>query len=238
MPLEAFIEFDKKPSLLRKYYSLLKEGKTDEELREALGLTKKEWEHYAVHFLAYSRRQAEIEATEAMIDSKPPITIPLTPERREEFIRLVGTGLAYDKAARFLNVPLVTVLDVWFQEDPLLKDELAVAADLNRVKVKQALFLKAVGGRPSKIKTTTTVTSEKVVPGAGTEKSSVTTTSESHRTAEPDVNAQKFYLINHCPDEFSIDGTVNRKGNKGRVLEALDAVINEGADTDHEFEEG
>lgn len=219
---------------LHKYYELWRDGHDARDIQERLCLNDAQFNRLTPHFLNYCRHAIKHETRDALAGGGKPDIIPLSCDRRKKFLGYVSSGLSYDKAARMMYVPLVTVLDYWFVENPAFKSEAEYAIELLDADIIMSL-VKRAKGFSSDIATETTVDSD-------TEKGRFksTTKSRTKRYIAGDVGAQKFWLINRKPDQFSVDGEINRKGNKGKILEAIDELIGTEDDDklDEKYEEG
>ncbi len=228
--------------ILKKYFDLWKAGKTPDQIQEALELNETKHKALLPDFIAYTRHRVKFDTIKKLKNGEEPDTIPLTTERKAKFLEYAETGLAYDQISKLLQVPLVTILDVWFKKEPSFKiqvDHAKVRADAD---VQIALKERAVGF-PSVIKTTTeTVEAKKDKEGNPTDKTVVVnkTTSNTTKKVAGDVNAQKFWLVNRKPDEFTMDGEGARKNHKGEILEAIQDLVGakEDDDLDSQYEEG
>lgn len=213
-------------SLLDKYYDLWLAGEDSRSIQAKLEMNDNKFNDYTSLFLHHCRVKSGMAAREALHNGEVPAIIELTSERRKKFLEYVSLGLGYDKASSMMAVPLVTVLDYWFVEDPTFKIEAQHAVDQLNADITLSLASRAKGLK-SESKTVTVVEGEDL---DGKHKS--TTTSTTTRFIAGDVNAQKFWLINRCPDAFSLDGTVNRKSNKGAILDAIESMLSPSGEND------
>ena len=226
-----------KTEILEKYYQLWKNGINPSDIQKELDLPDKKFIALTQDFLAYCRHHSNFDEEDTPLSKQ---TVDLTDDIKKEFIRYALTGLAYDKISQILNVSMVTILDHWFKKNPEFKrdvDNAIMKADAN---VQMALHERAIGGIEAP--TTTVTTTSEIIKNEKGEKEEVTqkVESKSVRFIAGDVNAQKFWLINRKPDEFSLDGIGNRGHSKGKILDAIDELLNtEDADKlDAQFEEG
>lgn len=197
------------------YYDKWREGLDQEEIRQYLEMDEKSFRQLTPHFLAYVREKQFNTPVRT-----PEVSIPLTPERRQKFLQFMSIGKNHAQAAELINVPLPTVYEVWFKEDPEFKNECLVASKRALADIEISLYTKAKG-YDTKIKTTTKTTGcDK--EGRPTESATESIT-EKHVPA--DTNAIKFFLTNNMPDKYSLDGEQNKAQNKGAILEALDELI-------------
>jgi hypothetical protein len=228
----TFLKVDNK--ILEKYYELWLEGKELSDIQKQLELDDKTFNDYTPAFLNYCRHHLKHNIRDNLSGADAPDVPQLTPERRAKFIEYVSLGLSYDKVSKIMNIPLITIMDFWFKENPDFKAEAEYAIDLLDAEITMSLVKRAKGFK-TQSKTTTTVE-------GNNEKGEVktTTTSETEKEFAGDVGAQKFWLINKQSDHFSVDGEVNRKGNKGKILEAIDELIGDDAEDklDEKYEEG
>lgn len=226
-----------KEEILKKYYQLWKDGHLLAEIQKQLGLTDKKFKALDPDFLAYCRHHSKFDKEETPLSEptkEPMKTI------KEQFIAYASTGLGYDQISKLLNIPLIEIMDKWFKKDSDFKlavDNAIIKAD---AQVHIALHERAIGGFEAPTKTTTTTT--EIIKNEGGEKEEVTQKVESNtsRFVAGDVNAQKFWLINRKPDEFSLDGVGNRGHSKGKILEAIDEVVNtkNAEELDSKYQEG
>jgi len=216
--------------LLKQYYELWRKGADDSSIRDELHLTESQFKNLTPHFLQYCRHHAKFDAIDSLDNGVPPNVAQLTIPRRKKFLEYVSLGLDFSKAASFMNIPLVTITDVWFKEDPFLKEDAQNAAEIVNAEVQMAL-LKRAKGYEQEVITETHTEGESSKEG----QFSSTVTSKSTKVVVGDVSAEKFWLINKEPDNFTLDGEVNRKGNKGAIMDALDQII--GSDKDDDLDE-
>jgi hypothetical protein len=148
----------------------------------------------------------------------------LTEVLRETFLDLIRNGIPVDKAARSMNVPLITVLEIWFQ-DPIFKAEVDFAVEMANVEITKALYKKAKGYRSYKKSTTKTKTTGRISEnGSILPDSETISTTESEEDVSGNVEAQKFWLINKSPESWNLDGSAMKSNNKGAILSAIDKM--------------
>jgi len=187
------------------------------------------------YFLLYCRDRVKNETRHSLANDGNAIEIALTPQRREELLDHLGSGLDMAAASLLMNVPLPTITDIWFKEDPTLQMHCKYAGDINNAEVVKALFKRARGY--SFYEQSETNSSGDNLPKKDKEGNvggCYTSKTVTLKHIEGNVTAQKFWLVNKVPDEWTIDGTNPRKNNKGKILEALEAMT---AATDEELEE-
>jgi len=212
---------------LETFYRLWLDGLDEQQLKEELHLTDKQYLKYLPALFTYCKHHIKFETRDQLDAGRTPNLAKLTPYRREKFLEYMSLGLDFIKASSLLNVPIVTITEYWFKEDPMLKEEALMAVDKANAEVMMALKRKAIG-TASEVVTETTTEGESVKEG----KYSSTTTSTTKKKIAGDVAAQKFWLINRDPDKFTLDGEVNRQGNKGAIMEALSKIIGKVGDDD------
>jgi len=219
------------------YYKLWRMGKSDADLRSDMGVSPVYFKRMLPTFLIYCRHHSKHETREKLVNGETPDFITLTPERREEFINYVIGGLSIDKAAMAMNIPLVTVMQVWFVEDPLLHEEIKMAKEKANAKVQLAIYKRANGY--SYLSKQTSVVRQKITDKlreegdniAGKEdKGFIITTTEmkTEKEVAGDVNAQKFWSINQNSKNWSLDGEVGKDENKGTILKAIKGMLGVG----------
>lgn len=211
---------------LDSYYYMWQAGHSASEIRETLGLSQNVFEANMPYFLYHCRQKTKETCRNGAL-----CHIELSTERRKEFLELVASGVDYPKAAKIMNIPLPTIMDIWFVEDPIFKDQVDTILDLMNAKVMRALYKKAVGYR-------TVVKSVSRQKGIGEKGNPIemTTVTKTEKIVDGDFNAQKLWLINRLPDQWSVDGVVNREGNKGAIMKLLGSVLDKDIDDrDEEF---
>ena len=210
------------------YYRMWREGKSNTDIRITLDMSEQKFGDSLPYLLHYTRQKYKEDYREGMANGKPPEMI-LTEERRRQFLQMTAAGLSYPQISKIMNVPLPTIMDVWFIEDPVFKDQVDTVNDLMNARVIQAMYKKAIGYRTT-VKTVTRMkgTGEKGLPV------NTTTVSKQEKIVDGDFNAQKFWVINKLPKEWSIDGEVNKDGNKGSIMKLIEQGINEKDDGEDE----
>lgn len=210
------------------YYKMWREGKSNTDIRAVLTISEEKFENSLPYLLHYTRQKYKEDYREGLTSGKPPEMI-LTEERRRQFLQMTAAGLGYPQISKIMNIPLPTIMDVWFVEDPVFKDQVDTVTDLMNARVIQAMYKKAIGYR-------TTVKTVTKMKGIGEKGTPVETTSVSkqEKIVDGDFNAQKFWVVNKLPKEWSIDGTVNKEGNKGTIMKLLEQGINEKEDGEDE----
>ncbi len=213
------------------YYKYWCEGKLNDEIRQLIGFSSNKYDQSLPYFIHWCRLKVKEDTVNALMTNTPPMHIVLSEGRRKEFLALVSSGISYPQAAKIMNIPLPTIMDVWFANDPVFKDQVDTIGDLMNAKVQQALYKKANGRTYTKRSVTrTTGTGEK---GQPIDTTSVTKTEV---MVEGDFNAQKMWLINRDGDRWSADGVTSKEGYKGKILKALENMIGtDNEDEDNEF---
>lgn len=187
------------------------------------------------YFLLYCRDRVRRETRSSLANGGTTVEIALTPQRREELLNHLGSGLDMAAASLLMNIPLPTITDRWFKEDPTLQMHCKYAAEINNAEVVKALFKRAKGY--TYLEQSETNSSGDNLPrkdAEGNVGGCYTSKTITVKHIEGSVTAQKFWLVNKVPDEWTMDGTNPRKNNKGRILEAIDAMT---AVTKEELEE-
>jgi len=217
---------------LKKYYELWKQGKTNEEIMKALDISKGVLDGLAPELLTYCRKAIKEETRISLTKGNLPDGMKLTPARRKEFIENMEAGCSVQESALLMNVPLVTVMDVWFVEDPDFKHLADTAQMRANTEAVKALIKRAQGyDLPIATKTVT----EGMLDKMGREMT-VTSTTKTKKHVEPSVKALEVYLYNRLPEKFSKDGAGSITGAKGKLLMALEAAL-EPEEGDSEFKE-
>jgi hypothetical protein len=213
------------PVILEAYYEAWKTGLNSKEIYKTLfnefKIPELIYHKAAPHFFQYCREQMKIEGI------KGEFMIEKTEALEEEFLDYVRHGVPYDKAAKIMNIPMPTLLDVWFQ-DPVFKAEVDYALEKSNVAVVKALHKRAVGYDKTLTTYTKTITSggkskglDNANGGGEMEVNSETTRTEH---IQPNVEAAKFWLVNKSHEQWSPDGGLNKEGNKGKILESIDEM--------------
>ena len=198
------------------YYKMWREGRSNTDIMTALSFSQNRMNDHLPYFLHFSRHKYKEDYREGLAKGHPP-EMTLTEERKKQFLQMTAAGLGYPQISKIMNVPLPTLMDVWFVQDPVFKDQVDTVTDLMNARVVQALYKKAIGYRG----TSKTVTKMKGIGEKGLPVHTTTVTKQ-ERIVDGDFQAQKFWLINKIPKDFSADGFVNNEGNKGTILKALE----------------
>lgn len=214
------------------YYKLWKKGASESELQIAVGLSSERFEKQVPQFLAYCRHHNKHDTRESLVNGEPPDHIKLTPERREEFLNYAVGGMSMERAAKAMNVPIPTVLEVWFVSDPLLKEEMAMSSEKADAKMQLALYKRGTGysylsKQKSVVRNKITADRREELKLSDSDHGYITTETlmETEKQVAGDVNAQKFWLINKNPDKWTLDGEGNKESNKGALLTLLDKML-------------
>lgn len=187
------------------------------------------------YFLLYCRDRVSKETRHSLANEGEAIEIALTPQRREELLSHLGSGLDLATASLLMNIPLPTITDQWFKEDPTLQMHCKYAAEINNAEVVKALFKRAKGY--TYVEQSETNSSGDNLPRKDSEGNvggCYTSKTVTLKHIEGNVTAQKFWLVNKLPEEWTMDGTNPSKNNKGKILEALEALT---ASTEEELKE-
>lgn len=161
-------------------------------------MTKNYFKLHASEFHAHCRHLAQLDTNRSLTEEGRPVEVVLTEERRVQLQDYVANGASLQQAADLLDVPLVTITELWFRAEPELRRELQVVALRRDLKVVDALRKRAIGyAIPSQVvKEKTGVVKDKVgnvIPGFEDHETVVTTTTKHF---PPSVAAQELYLIN------------------------------------------
>jgi hypothetical protein len=190
------------PELLGAYYDRWLAGDPPRTITRALladhglGHTEAELGRYlrrqlpALH--AYCRQRFADVTSASLRETGAPAAIELTADRREELVRYVGLGATLPKAAALLDVPLVTVTELWLRDDPALRAELDVARDRHDLQVLHALQRRALGYELDFEETR----EETGMSATGAINRTVTVKHTKHLPGS--VEAQKFWLKNRA----------------------------------------
>lgn len=210
------------------YYELFKQGYTDEEIfksfKEKYGMSKSLFKKWYYIFFHYTKNAVKVEAQDGIVP------IPLTAALEDKFVDLVSQGVPWDKVARLMNIPLATITEFWFQY-PLFKARVDYAVEMANIEVIKALHKRATG-YSTILKTKTTSRTQKE---NGEILTNITET-EREEQVVPSVEAEKFWLINRMPEKWSTDGSSQKEGNKGKILEALEKMSELTAEDKKELE--
>lgn len=217
--------------VLEEYYELWLTGATASKIQKKLNLSQRKFNQYTPDFLTYCRHQVKFDTRLQMVKGDPPNLVELTLEREMQFLQLISTGIAYDKAALIMNVPLVTVLDYWFK-NKIFKAKVGYAIEIVNARAVQSFYKRVCGYEYDggyRTRTNGVKLIEQTI-GRGDNKRKVTkevpyhseTVVEKMNVIEPDVNAGKFWLFNRMPDEFTVDGQRTNRTNKGKILQWIE----------------
>lgn len=231
--------------LLDRYYELWLAGDDEAQICASLKVKPSKLKSLLPWLLAHCRHRLKHETRSRLTDGRVPNLPPLTPERRAEFLRNVGAGASFEKACSVMGVPLTTLTEHWFVEDPDLKIEAEYQVDLHNFNVVKALYQRAL---PRDVETETETVSEvdEVDPQTGMVRRGedgkplvrrTSSKTKTLKTVEGCFNAQRFWATNRMPEQWSLDGQGNSGGSKGKILAALESFISEGsADEDARFD--
>jgi hypothetical protein len=219
------------------YYRKWLEGVTQDDMIIALRkfrVKASDLEKYSSCFMNYCRYKVQFESNETLAKYNHALQIPLTAERRGAFVQMAQAGLSIAKISKVMAIPVMTIYDYWFVIDPGLRMEIETAADILDAKITMSLSKRAVGYKVKNKSVTTT-------KGTGADGRDVDLVVESvtERDVPADINAIKLWLINRTPERFSLDGSVNRSDNRGKIMEYIEDELHgrlPGADLDDEPE--
>jgi hypothetical protein len=140
------------PEILDAYYELWLSGSDASTIVERLNdafpthhITPKYITRHLPALHAYCRQRMVRDTRTALTNDQLPPNVVLTPERRSKLLELVGCGATLQRAADMLNVPLVTITDRWYLDDPDLRTEVAVVRDTYDYRVVAAAHRRAIG---------------------------------------------------------------------------------------------
>jgi hypothetical protein len=210
---------------LDKYYSLWRDGKSQSEIKKALAYSDGRWKDAQAYFLHYCRRRNRDDFREGMTNGGYKHLV-LSPERKNEFLQLMAGGLTYEKVANIMDIPLPTIMDVWFKEDPVFKTQVDNVQNLMTARVVRALYKKATGN-----KYITRSTARTKGKGEKGEVDTVTVT-KTEKVIEPDFASIKFWLINNDPEHYSETGQKGKGGDIGSILGGIQKAIEESSSTE------
>jgi hypothetical protein len=136
-------------------------------------------------FHSFCRHKLSLTTKASLVSDGTVAYILLNDERRSQLLTYAGLGYPLEKCAAMLNVPLLTITELWFKVDPELKEELVVMRDRYDARVLNAIFKRAEGyeltdeqvtteeaehltkdGQVVKVKTTRILSRVNHVPGA------------------------------------------------------------------------
>lgn len=202
--------------ILHEYYLLWKQGYSDSEIRDILNLSLTIHKENQPHYFNYCHIKMKEELAAGTF------SMVLSENREEEFLDHVRAGMAYDKAARMMNIPIPTLLEVWFKDENF-KAKVDFAREMATSKVVKALYKRALGYTARTKCVTTTVTKGRVdKEGAVLSDMTVESTTEREEHIAGAIDAQKFWLINTASEHWSVDGGTMKANNKGQILQAIE----------------
>lgn len=210
--------------VLKKYYELWLKGVPLQKIKVRLKMDTRKFNQLTPDFLAYCRHQIKFDTRANLANGDLPDFVKLTPERADDFVEYISAGLDYPTAAKIMNVPIVTVLEVWFK-DKVFKDRVETAVELTNARVVMALYRSAIGYEFKYNETSVTDGTNK----DGEPYSSETITRKT-KHFPPNVAAGKFWVFNRDPDNWTIDGERIRGHNKGKILEFIQEQIEDVGD--------
>jgi hypothetical protein len=218
--------------LLDQYYELWKKGHSASTIRTQLKLSEPQFKDRQPYFLHHCRLKNREDFREGMVNGNYN-HLTLSPERKNEFLHLMAGGLSYDKAALIMDVPLPTIMDVWFKEDPVFKTQVDNIQHLMTARVVRALYKKATGNKYITRSTSRTKgQSEKGMVDT-------VTVTKSEKVVEPDFASIKFWLINNDPEHYSETGQKGKGGDVGSILGGIQKAIEAGSseELDNKFDQ-
>jgi hypothetical protein len=139
-------------SFLEAYYALWLKGLENDQLLSELQRLedgKRYTQAYVKRHLptihAFCRQHLQNDTRVSLTNDKRPTMVELTTTRRERLLEYAGLGYPIDKVARLLNVPLVTITELWYKLDGALRDEVEVMRDEYDARVLRAIHRRAIG---------------------------------------------------------------------------------------------
>jgi len=195
----------KKPSenVLKTYYTAWIAGKTNNEIAKEIFkqcqdrfISPKEVSNYIKKnlpaFHSFCRSKTISDTRKSLSETGEALRIELTPERRADLLRYVSKGKSLEKAADMINVPLLTITEIWFIEDDTLQWELKTIKDKQDIKILEALEKRALGYdlHVAEINDIAEETEKGFKKGTHIKKTK--------KHVPGSVQAQEFYLINQC----------------------------------------
>lgn len=212
--------------LLSRYYNLWLKGKSAKHIQKNLKLSDVKFKNLTPEFLAFCRNKIKYETRANLTLEGTPVNVELTEEREAEFLNHVGNGLSPDKAALIMNIPFITVTEYWYK-DEIFRTKVDSAVEICNAVMVKALYKRGIGYNiDASVTTESSGTSSKGGPY------SYETKVKKDRHYPGDVTAQKFYLYNRDPDNWTIDGERAGKNNKAKILEYIDNQTND-IDNEH-----
>lgn len=137
---------------LQAYYELWLTGADDtglvDDLRSkfpAFGYTQKNFHRYLPFFHAFCRHAVAEASKIALSSDSLPDSHPLTDDLRSRFVDACGCGYNLAEVSSILCVPLVTITEVWFKQDPMLREQADSARLLHDYELRSAMHRRAVG---------------------------------------------------------------------------------------------
>jgi len=213
------------------YCRLVLEGKSDEEIRNALRMQPGQYKTAQAFFLFHFREQMKERYLSKDLTAIP----PLTDGMRERFLDCMRAGVAIPRVASMLGIPLPIITDYWFKDEEF-KIEVDNAVEWSHVAVEKALYKRAVGFEHG-----SQTVSETRVEGLDGENRPTSSTTKTTNTATKivygDIGAQKFFLTNREPERWRLDGETGVRNTKGRILETLDEITKADEDELKGFDE-
>jgi hypothetical protein len=214
------------PYVLQLYYENWKRGKTDSAILVSINeelqldgsppISRADYRKTTPFFFNYTRQRVYQETLAGTF------VLEKTEEIEDKFVEYVTAGVPYDKAARLMNIPMNTLMDIWFK-DPIFKARVDYAVEFANTAVTMALFKRATGYK---------VLLRSHTKGKNAEGNGVLETEtvrEEH--IMPSVEAAKFWLVNKSGGKWSLNGESSKIGNKAKILEAIEDMT-ELTDTD------
>jgi hypothetical protein len=224
---ELLLLSDKDQKIVDAYYTLWLEGKlTEPEIAEALGIPETKLKALLPHLMAACRYRLRQDTASDLVKGFPPDRLQLTPRRKAEFLaNMAAAGGDLATVCRAMGLPLPTVTEVWYAQDPILKEEAEAAFDQTKLNAIKKL-IKKVNGYAWDYESSVTTEGEAIGKNGEPVSVSSTSTTRGRKRAEPCFNSLRFYLINAAPDKFSLDGFGNRGSSKGKILAAIESMVN------------
>lgn len=143
---------------LRSYYEQWRKGHGSVVIAKALLVKVAYLKTHVAYLHEYCRKRLAKETREDLTTGTRLQQLELTPEWREQLVRHVEDGLTLEETAGVLGVPLPTITQLWFHDDPGLRVECGYARQRADVEVMAAVRRRAVGYTLDHVEETETAT--------------------------------------------------------------------------------
>lgn len=130
---------------LKSYYEQWREGLTQAKLAKALSVKATYLKQHVAVLHEYCRKRLSKETREGLTAGTEARQLPLTLEWREQLIDGIENGLTMEEVAGVLAVPLPTITQLWFRDDPDLKASCDFARQRADLEVMTAVRRRAIG---------------------------------------------------------------------------------------------